>query len=63
LKRDAAQFWTNRDIPVGIDWHTAITAAINRADIAMVLVSQVWLNSDYVRNHEIGPRGGVRPAF
>jgi len=28
-------------------------AAINRADIAMVLVSQAFLNSDYIQNHEI----------
>jgi hypothetical protein len=24
LKRDGARFWTDRDIPVGIAWHTAI---------------------------------------
>jgi len=53
LERDGARFWTDRDIPVGINWHTAILAAIKRADIAMVLVSQAFLNSDYVQNHEI----------
>lgn len=53
LKRDGARFWTDKEIPVGVDWHTAIMAAIDRADIAMVLVSQAFLSSDYVQNHEI----------
>jgi hypothetical protein len=53
LKRDGAQFWTDRNIPVGIDWHKAIMAAIDRADIAMVLVSQALLNSEYIQNFEI----------
>ena len=53
LKRDGARFWTDRDIAVGTDWHKGIMAAIERADIAMVLVSQAFLKSDYVQNHEI----------
>ena len=53
VERDGARFWTDHEIPVGAKWDDEIKAALARADIAMVLVSQALLNSDYVQKNEL----------
>ena len=55
LKRQGASFWTDEEILVGTKWRGAIKAALERADLAMVLVSQEFLDSRFVRHHEIPP--------
>jgi hypothetical protein len=55
LKRHGASFWTDEKIAVGTKWNDAIQEAIKQADIAMVLVSQAFLKSKYVRSGEIRP--------
>ena len=57
LKKGLAQenvaLWTDCSIRVGDSWDKAIKANIQEADIALVLVSQNFLDSEYCQNVEI----------
>jgi hypothetical protein len=55
LERDGAQFWSDRDLNVGDDWDSIIQSRIKTTDIAVVLISQAFLNSTYIRDKEIQP--------
>src|SRR6266852_5242852 len=48
-----AKFWIDRDILAGDEWETAIRRALAQADIAIVLVSQEYLASDFIRRVEV----------
>ena len=53
LERDNIQFWTDLEIKPGEFWDQEIKNRIQTCDIALVLVSQGFLDSDYCRNVEI----------
>ncbi len=53
LERDNIEFWTDRELKAGELWDQEIKNQIQACDIALVLVSQGFLDSDYCRNVEI----------
>ena len=53
LESENVIFWTDRNIGLGEPWDDVIKANLHEARIALVLVSQAFLNSDYCRNVEI----------
>jgi hypothetical protein len=53
LEDDQVEFWTDRHIRVGESWDEVIKTRIQEAHIALVLVSQHFLNSKYCQNVEI----------
>lgn len=53
LEQDGIQFWTDLQIQPGELWDQVIKEQIQSCDIALVLISQSFLDSDYCRNVEI----------
>jgi hypothetical protein len=53
LEHDGAHFWWDEQIEVGMNWDDSIRKHIDETDIALVLVSQMFLNSKYCRDTEI----------
>ena len=53
LEKDGIEFWTDKKIRPGELWDEVIKANIENADIALVLVSQGFLDSEYCQNVEI----------
>ncbi|MCP5426447.1 MAG: TIR domain-containing protein [Gammaproteobacteria bacterium] len=53
LQKGNVEFWTDRKIRVGESWDEVIKASLQKADIALVLVSQAFLDSDYCQHVEI----------
>jgi TIR domain len=53
LEREGVGFWTDRQIKTGELWDDIIKANLQQSDIALVLVSQAFLDSEYCQNVEI----------
>ena len=53
LEKDDIELWTDRTIRPGELWDEVIKTTIQNADIALVLVSQGFLDSEYCQNVEI----------
>ncbi len=53
FEKEQVEFWSDQHIRAGESWHEVIKANIQDADIALVLVSQPFLDSDYCQNEEI----------
>ncbi len=53
LEKENVEFWTDRDIRTGELWDAVVKANIQEAHIALVLVSQGFLDSDYCQKEEI----------
>lgn len=53
LEKDNAEFWDDRRIRPGELWDAVIKTNLQKADIALVLVSQAFLDSPYCQNIEI----------
>lgn len=53
LEREGIEFWYDGDILAGDNWNNEIKENIENADIALVLVSQAFLNSKYCIEVEI----------
>jgi hypothetical protein len=53
LEKENIEFWTDRSIRPGELWDEVIKIQINVSHIALVLVSQGFLDSDYCQNIEI----------
>lgn len=49
----AVRIYTDKDIPLGEDWHQDIQEAITKCDIAVLLVSDAFMNSEYIKRHEV----------
>jgi endonuclease/exonuclease/phosphatase family metal-dependent hydrolase len=52
-RRNLIVRWHDRHIVPGQEWNEAITTALGDADIILLLVSKAFMESDYVRTHEI----------
>jgi len=52
LERDRFRFWHDKRIQTGELWDACIKEEIDAADVALVLVSQAFLNSSYCTNVE-----------
>lgn len=46
-------FWYDHGIDWGDNWHSVIKREVEKADIALLLISQEYLSSEYVQNEEI----------
>jgi len=53
LEQDNIEFWTDKSIRPGERWDDEINTNIQNADIALVLVSQIYLDSYYCQTVEI----------
>jgi hypothetical protein len=53
LERDNIEFWTDLEIKPGELWDRVIKTHIQTCDIALVLISQGFLDSEYCRDIEI----------
>jgi hypothetical protein len=53
LKHDGADFWWDERLVAGDLWDDEIKKNLLSADIALVLVSQWFLDSEYIRNVEV----------
>jgi hypothetical protein len=47
------KFWSDRDIKPGENWREEICRAMSRANIAVLLVSDNFLDSDFIANEEL----------
>jgi len=47
--------WSDRRIELGDDWRKEIAAALSRARAALLLISADFLDSDFIRYHELPP--------
>ena len=45
--------WDDRDIELGSNWYEDIKDSIDSADIALLLISKNFLNSEFIKNEEI----------
>jgi hypothetical protein len=45
--------WTDDRIPAGADWEAAISGAINKAQIAILLISANFLSSEFIIRQEV----------
>jgi len=53
LKKEGISFWTDQELRLGDRWDSEIKQNLAESDIALVLVSQAYLDSDYCINTEI----------
>jgi CHASE2 domain-containing sensor protein len=53
LRKEGIEFWTDQELHLGDRWDTKIKQSLAKSDIALVLVSQAYLDSDYCINTEI----------
>jgi hemoglobin-like flavoprotein len=49
----ALDIWSDERIRAGDEWRKEICTALANADAALLLVSQDFLNSEFIRNHEL----------
>jgi hypothetical protein len=53
LENKGPDFWSDRDINPGQEWPVEIDHFLNRAKVAVLLVSANFLNSDFIREQEL----------
>ncbi|MCQ3930197.1 MAG: hypothetical protein DPW16_07030 [Chloroflexi bacterium] len=46
------EFWIDKNIQWGMDWNAEINLQLQLADIALMMISQSFLNSDYIMQKE-----------
>jgi len=47
------QTWDDRQIKPGVDWYEEIQTAMNKATVAVMLISPSFLNSEFIRSEEV----------
>ncbi|MGH3804622.1 MAG: toll/interleukin-1 receptor domain-containing protein, partial [Pseudonocardiaceae bacterium] len=47
------RLWIDTDIRVGDEWHPDIIRAIEQSNVALLLVSADYLDSDFIMEHEV----------
>jgi hypothetical protein len=52
-KKDLIKIWDDRDIESGDKWQGKIEASLAAAKAALLLVSQDFINSDFIANEEL----------
>lgn len=52
LEKDGAEFWVDTRLTAGEQWDDEIRTQLEQADIALILVSQSYLDSEYCTNVE-----------
>jgi V8-like Glu-specific endopeptidase len=52
---DGFKLWTDTELSIGGNWKTEIEEAISTADIAILLVTQPFLASDFIYSKELPP--------
>jgi hypothetical protein len=53
LEREGFAFWYDKNIAAGDPWDAQIKEEIDRSDVALILVSQAFLNSRYCMDEEV----------
>jgi hypothetical protein len=53
LKRQNVVFWFDRDLKPGDEFRRQIGAEIDQSQIALLIVSQAFLNSEFIEQHEM----------
>jgi hypothetical protein len=53
LKRQNVVFWFDKDLKPGDEFRRYIEAEIDQSQIALLIVSQAFLNSDFIEQHEM----------
>jgi len=53
LKRQNVVFWFDKDLKPGDEFRRHIEAEIDQSQIALLIVSQAFLNSDFIEQHEM----------
>lgn len=53
LQAEGVTLWDDSALRAGEAWHPAIRDALLQSDLAIVLVSQAFLDSAYIRDHEV----------
>ena len=52
-KRFYYQFWSDKELQIGSDWHQSISTALDETDFGLLLISPAFLGSDFVVEHEL----------
>jgi len=45
--------WTDREIPIGAEWHAEIESALKDADVAVLLVTPAFIDSGFIHDIEL----------
>ena len=53
VQRNGISLWNDRDIQPGSRWRGAIAEGLNRARVALLLVSPDFLASDFIQQQEL----------
>jgi hypothetical protein len=51
--QDQVCAWSDKELEIGENWHTAIQLSLGNARAAVLLVSPAFMASDYIRNGEL----------
>jgi hypothetical protein len=52
--KDLWNIWTDKEIPMGEDWFNTIKENVETCDFAILVVSPNFLQSDFIRDYELG---------
>lgn len=55
VKQGQFELWTDRKLRPGDDWHQVIQSEVARGTVGVLLISQRFLNSAYIEQHELPP--------
>lgn len=53
VRDEELKIWSDTDIKPSSDWHASIQKALSEANAAILLISQDFIASDYIKNNEL----------